>query len=560
MDEVKELDESLLFGIKLMGKDMKKNHKELSKKMKNAGEVFLCEIENIQKFTEKMERFMRKLSSAESSYQESLKTKDNFEVSLKLETRIKILSNKLSQTRHKIQITKDNILKESAKYLHETNSLFNDLLKLNEIKGESHRSYLQCYLTTLQNMWKNSHNELENFTINCWSSENFTLEEETERTSRVKKASERYSDVKEALQKFDKLIETYANLESEYIKTFAKIFENWNPSSFIGLESGFFNFLDSTKTIAETVAEFIEECEFIRKNIQNHKKTSDQISVSDITEEIITQQSQTLNESKRQFLSIILSNLSEKVKIISAAAKSFDSIDEIREIFSFSKEADFHSYQCPYYTYEINIQKESLLQSSNNEEAKWLNNLLAVFVEEWKNSEKFQKYACKKLAKKLNKDNPKFVGSISVSDFKYEGASPVIREFSSFSEGENQFFYDVWIVANGETSFKIIVPIELTYFTINFEAVVSITDFSGKIRLFYTSADEDQSWYSFVEKPIIRLLVYPKVSNNFIDVNQEFNIKYLIDKALDKKLSNYVYPKKRSVKIPKARPKRQQYP
>ena len=134
-----------------------------------------------------------------------------------------------------------------------------------------------------------------------------------------------------------------------------------------------------------------------------------------------------------------------------------------------------------------------------------------------------------------------------------------VREFSSFSEGENQFFYDVWIVANGETSFKIIVPIELTYFTINFEAVVSITDFSGKIRLFYTSADEDQSWYSFVEKPIIRLLVYPKVSNNFIDVNQEFNIKYLIDKALDKKLSNYVYPKKRSVKIPKARPKRQQY-
>ena len=152
INECKELDDSLILGIKLLEKDFCKRHKDLSEKVKKAGEIFSKEIENIKKFTEKMEKHGRTLSNVRSTHDRYANAKNNFEKCLELESKMKILSNKHSKYRHKVQITRDNTLKESIKYLEQIKDLYRELVEINKMKGESHRSYIQCYLTTIQNM------------------------------------------------------------------------------------------------------------------------------------------------------------------------------------------------------------------------------------------------------------------------------------------------------------------------------------------------------------------------------------------------------------------------
>lgn len=561
LEDCKELDDSLLVGVKLIEKDIKKRLKDLSEKLKKSGENFYKQIENIRMYSEKVEKNKKNLEIAKSSYEQFSSRAENFETTLKYESKIKIITNKLSKNRHRVEITKDNISKESLIYLEDAKKYYEEIIEINKMKGESHRSYIQCYLTTIQNMWKLSHDDLaklaeETNPYNDLSSRSIVLEDDTDRQS-LKKPTEKYTETKEAFQKLDKFIESYANLESDNMKKFTSIFFNWHVCSSIGLDSAFFDFSHSMDIITENLQEFQKECDFIRSNIQTHIKSM--LQYSELTEDARTNLLSNFSDCRRLFLSILLSNYSEKIKMISTASKYFEALDDIKEMLSFNKESQIHNNLCPFYK-EENVEHDAQINISETENAQWLNNLLMVYVEEWRNSQKFQEYICKKVAKKLNKDNPKIIGNITVNNFKYDGPPPTVRDFYSKSSKEHDFNYQFWLTINGEVSFVMVMPIELMFFTFTITCIISITDLSGKIRLCYTSYSDDQSWYSFSEMPSLSLSIFPLVSEKYLNINQIPAIKWLIAKALDLKLRNYIYPKKRSVKIPKARAKRFQYP
>lgn len=559
-DNSKDLDDTLLLGIKLMEKDTKKRHSKLAEKMKKAGETFCKEIENVQKLTGKVEKCKKNLSIAQSSQEKSKNKSANFEKSLEIESKIRILSNRLEKNRHLLEITRDNILKESKPYLAQVEALFGDLIEINKMKGESYRSHIQFYLTNIQNLWKESHLELEKLTL-PGKSHTERLEIDSERLS-TKRTSERSTEIKEAMSKLDKFIETYAQIEKSNMENFVYIFENWQLSHEIGLESANFEFLQAMDEIKKNLKEFQKGCEFIRGNIQSSLVIFNQTitGVSEIREDILDKQQIEIDEVKMLFLSILLSNLSEKCKIISLAARHFESIEEVKEMLQFFKDAEIHSYSCPYYKYKVNLVEASPNAFTNTEEALWLNNLLSVYVEEWKDSEKFQTYICRKLAKKLNKDNPDIIGNISVKNFQYEGPPPTVRDFASQTEQTTDFHYDFTVIVNGEASFTICVPLKFGVFNPQISAVIKVTDFIGKIRICYTSVGDDQSWYSLPEKPTLKLSVFPMIHGKFLDISHIPAVRHILNLALGKKLDNYIFPKKRSVKITKGRAKKAQYP
>ena len=380
--------------------------------------------------------------------------------------------------------------------------------------------------------------------------------------SHTRRNSEKSQDIKEGFLRLDRFIDTVLHLEATNMKNFVYIFENWQLSHDIGLDSASFEFFQSIEDIQENCKQFQKSCEFIRGNIQNSLNSLAQVTSTgaEMGEDFFANQFSAISDSKMQFLSVLLSNLSEKYKIASIASSYFESIDEITEMLSFSREALLHSYQCPLYKYEVNLEQDILENPKNSEEALWLNKMLSVYIEEWSTSPKFQTYICKKLAKKLNKDNPKFIGDITVSNFTYEGPSPTVREFISRSENPADFHYDFFVTINGEATFTIVLPLKLGLLSTSISAVISVTDFAGSIRICFTSNSDDQSWYSLPEKPTLNLKIFPKIAGKFLDVNSMSWARFIINKAIDKKLDNYIFPKKRSIKITKGRIKRHQYP
>lgn len=558
--DCKELESIILVGVKLMKKDIKARHKDLTQRVKKSGELFNKETENLQKFTKKLEKNKRNLKLFENSYEEYIKKNESYENTLKLESKIKILTNRVFKNRHQIQITKDNIIKESSIYLQQIQNFYKELQEINTIKGESHRSYIQCFFSTLQDMLKKTHKKIENFINNIYKVEITHLssnEEELEKSFSYRNPSEKYNEIKEYYGKLDKFIESYALIEQTCTEEFISTLESWKISQGIGLDSACFDLSNSVSTVRSNLQEFVKECDFIRNTLQRYIKS---ISSIEMTDEIISIHLINIQESNRSFSSVLLSNLSQKIKAVSEFSHFFDTIEEVKEAFEFTSEADFHNYQCPYYRYEVEVEQNTSTQSADIEDSDWLNKLLYVYTEEWKTSSKFQTYICNKIAKKLNKDNPQFIGSILVSDFKYDGAAPYLKDFKPYNTNNlNDFYYDFLINLDADVTFHIVVPVHFGIFKFEVSAIITILNFSAKVRLFYTSVNDDQSWYSFAEKPDLNLYFFPRIHNKYLDINQIPLVKYLIKKGLELKLSNYIYPKKRSVKIIKGRPKRTQY-
>lgn len=556
LSEMKELEESMLLAVKLMERDLRKSQKDLTESLKKAGEVYLQEVTNIRKFMDKVEKHKRELAINKGSYEQSTGKPELFDTTLKLESKMRIISNKISKNSHKVEISKDNLVKESSSYLEKTNKLYSEFIEINKLKGESYRSNIQCYLTTLHNVWKQSHSELVAMaeTNNSFNESSRTIEDEGEKT--LRKPASLLPEVKEQMQKLDSLIESFASIEKDHMQKFMNVFDDWEISPDIGIESGYFDFMHSVGMLKENLQEFQKECEFIRHGLAANLKNFS----FEATEENLFAQSSNFFESKKLFLSILLSNYSEKVKIITGASKYFETNEELKEMLSFSKLSDRHIPRCPYFTDGVSIDFDPKAQQKNTENAQWVNNLLEVYIEEWKTSPKFQEYICKKLAKKLNKDNPNCVGNITVRDFSYSGPAPNIRDFLCKSESHLEFNYEVCVSTMGNIQFTVRVPLNFGVLNFDIEAIVRIAEFNGKIRICYTAEGDEQSWYSLVGTPILDLEVFPKVGNAWLDVNSIPAVKWVIEKAIMLKLRVYAYPKKRSIKIPKARVKRQQYP
>ena len=377
---------------------------------------------------------------------------------------------------------------------------------------------------------------------------------EAEKTSRRPTMS--LLDLKDHFDKLDKLIKSLSQIEKDHMKRFIYIFESWQISNDIGIDSGYFEFLHSVSSLDENLKKFLKECEFISQTISTHAKTLS----TDYSETNLILQTSNLLECKNLLLSILLSNLSEKVKITGTASRSFEVNDEIKEMLSFSKNSVGHLLSCPFFTEGLPIDFDPKTKHRDTENANWLNSLLQVYIEEWRTSPKFQEYICKKLAKKLNKDNPSIIGNISVREFSYSGTSPVIRDFLCKSQNELEFNYEVFVSAPGQVMFTVKVPLVVAFVVVEIEAIVRISEFSGKIRLCYTAEDDLQSWYSFADMPDLRIEVFPLVAGKWMNINQAPGVKWIIAKLVNLKLRRYIYPMKRSIKIPKARAKREQYP
>lgn len=130
-----------------------------------------------------------------------------------------------------------------------------------------------------------------------------------------------------------------------------------------------------------------------------------------------------------------------------------------------------------------------------------------------------------------------------------------MSDFTPLSkEGELDFFYEFNLGFEGE------VVIDLDFYALLGPAKILVTvkvklnSFYGRLMLFYTPSDKGKSWYSFADTPALDVTIEPVLGkSNKFELKNYPKIMELIKQGVDKKLKKFIFPKKRSIKIPKGK-------
>lgn len=76
----------------------------------------------------------------------------------------------------------------------------------------------------------------------------------------------------------------------------------------------------------------------------------------------------------------------------------------------------------------------------------------------------------------------------------------------------------------------------------------------GRMLLFFTPSERGKSWYSFVAEPAYQISIEPVLGKmNKVALSKFPQLNTFLVSILSKKIRKYVWPNKRSVKIPKGK-------
>ena len=236
-----------------------------------------------------------------------------------------------------------------------------------------------------------------------------------------------------------------------------------------------------------------------------------------------------------------------------------DKIDDYEPDIQFNRVAKNHRNQCPLYVPDLMDEDittnpvQEPIKSGSPESAVWLNDLLATFISEWRHSEKFNSYICRRLKKVYNKDNPDYIGEIDVKSVELGNESPEIKDFIRLeTDNDLEFFYEFDLWFRGDLKMHLEFELKWSVATILVNVKVILRSFYAKLRFFYTTSSLGSSWYSFISEPVHQISLEPVLGKmNKIALSKFPQINALIVSILSKKIRKYVWPNRRSVKIPK---------
>ena len=193
----------------------------------------------------------------------------------------------------------------------------------------------------------------------------------------------------------------------------------------------------------------------------------------------------------------------------------------------------------------------------------WLNHLLAVFHEAWKDAKVFQRLVCESTYFALNVDRSASLGEIRAIGLRMEGQPPEIKWVRK-SPNDNHaddgikphFAYDAEVVVPGKvkllvsTEYKINWPAaNWVVFPVKLEVIVS--RISGKIRIQYSNDKSKGSFLQFLGRPAISVDVEPVMGEvSKINLKSIPTVKTLIKDIVNKAIEELCYPNLVRMEIP----------
>jgi len=602
------LSVGLLANLNSVDKEMKTKHKEISSKFKTISSSFVNSVNKLETIQNNLVVAEQNQQKASSVFEHAKKKLDDYQKIAKKEMKLKIISNEILKLKNELESAKDALQEESEKYLPLAEEIVEDYRELQQQKAEQVRSMLQSWIASMEGTASNNYllwqrvidstqdtepedsvlqqglNQIQKPFLKMSEdlSDNFSFKklwnktfkkEVTENQEKAENAKNKLRKISSSLNKLNEVLETMIKAEKNYYQGFMKILENIPGVQELNLDQKWTAVAEGLAQMKESVETYVNSLELEKSKLKQyqveisellqtfHKGLNAVAPLENRLKQLEYETESLFEDSKHLVLKALGTKLSETQKGIGSVVHCMDEAEEVLIDGNFSSRALVHRYECPFYIYEVHSRKSQVdlpaehVKVGNPESALWLNDLLGVFIKEWSESSRFQTYICRRLKKVYNKNRPSYLGEIEVTGVEIGGQAPEVKNFVPLSkENPEDFYYEFDLLFKGEIRINLEFEIKWSIAKVLVSVRVVAKALYGRMQVYYMISDKGKSWYTFISEPAFQITIEPVLGKmNKLALSKFPQLNSFLVNIMSKKVRKYVWPNKRSVKIPKGK-------
>lgn len=570
--------------LKAISKSCSERLKELNLQYKEASEAFISTTHELKDVLSKLSKAKKAELEAERIYDKAKQELEEFSTIVKLEMHVKIARNATSTLNSKLHEVRGRSTSSAAVYLPKMQLLHQEFKRMQHLRNDSAKGCFESWASVLEDNLTQSL-EIWRLLMSMRSSPTQEVPEEKSFTFKgffskaiPKLTAENQLD---KIEKDIKQIEIFYEEMRDFVNQFAKA-ENSRAANLKklasieiqmddeGLQEGWEDFSMQLCRLSEVSERFASELEVAQGshnsleetvNTLNRMRKAESPDIQALKEylsQAITMRDECSEFIKAHILRTFDSRLLDAKKTIVGLDRSLDSSRTQRDSVEFTPLARDHRTECPCYKFEaleVEVKAdEELRVVGASESCLWFNEMLNTFVQEWSLSDKFQAYLCKRLNKVYNKKRPKYLSEISVRQVDIKEPAPEFKNFTPLECEQGDFFYEVEVFFKGQVRIHLAFDIQWTLGSLQVNAVVVLRALYGRLRLFFSPCHRGRSFYAFTAEPAFQIALEPVLGkDNKLVLSKYPQLTTFLVSILARKIRKYVWPNRRSLKIPKSR-------
>ena len=580
--------------------------KKVKSQMKDLRQAQLSEAQRFTSVAVRLRKLNQKLieskageQAAQTAYEGSKSKLAAFSTLIKHEMQIKVAKNESITLVAKVKEAMDEMEREAGGYLVKLKPLVLQCQEINATRKEAARVTLQAWVEALQHLftwerttWQKCTEDIEGSespvrdkskkdsdltsNITTWITKTLNIQEHTEKIFFLREQETDFKKILSAWGELHSFITGVCDALDFYTRELMQlagfegrmgefgVSESWNRlSSFLGQIGNIME--ESAKDIREVLLASAtpRACEKFQQLLIRAKEDS-----STSLNPVITTEMSTLQESYHKdslalrsiLLNVIHQALTVSCEIIAGLEREITETQPM--IVQFESTDASHHEQCPYYRVNISLVSEEMTQFEAGkvvgepESAVWFNCLFSTFVKEWSESERFLSYLNRRLKKVYNKDRPQFLGEISVPKVILEGKPPEINRIIQLESDSGTFLHECDIWYKGGLEFYLDFEAHWTVASVQVAVKVLVKGVYGRVRVFFCPSAMGKSWYCFIAEPAYQVEIQPVLGRqNKLELGRFPQLNSVLSALLARKIRKFVWPNRRSVKIPLSRTK-----
>lgn len=580
-------------------KRVKSQMKDLRQAQLSEAQRFTSVATRLRKLNEKLTEAKEGEQAAQTAYEGSKTKLAAFSTLAKHEMKIKVAKNEQMTITAKVKEAQDELEREAEDYLGKLKRLVDQCKETNGTKTEAAKVTIQAWVEALQHLFTWEHSTWLKLTedldgsatpladkpkrdsdlktnITSWIAKTLNLQEETERLFFLREQETEGKKVLTAWGELHGFVTGVCDALDYYARELGKLALFEAKMNELGLSeswSRLIAFLEHISSITEESAKNIREvllnCDTPRigDKFQQLLTRAKEDSTSGLNT-ILQTEMQSLQEAQQkdsmELRAVLLRVLDQALTVSCEVLAGLErEVSETQQLeLEFEPTDASHNEQCPYYRLAINTGLEEITPFEAGkaigepESAIWFNCLFSTFLKEWSESQRFLAYLCRRLKKVYNKDRPQFLGEISVPKVVLEGKPPEINKIVQLESEAGTFLHECDLWYKGGLEFYLDFEAHWTVASVQVAVKVVLRSIYGRVRVFFCPSAQGKSWYSFTAEPAYQVEIQPVLGRqNKVELGRFPQLNSVLSAVLARKFRKFVWPNRRSVKIPLARTK-----
>ena len=579
-------------------KKVKSQLKDLRQAQLSEAQRFTAVAARVRKLSEKLKQAKQGEHAALTEYDSSKNNLAAFSTLIKQEMKIKVAKNEGMTLTAKIKEAQDELEHEAVDYLEKIKPLVGQCRDISGMKTDAAKVVMQAWVEALQHLftwenlsWEKVSDEVEGSAtpqtekprkdtdlksnITSWITKKLNIQEQTEQFIFIRDQESEYKRTMSAWGEMHSFVTGVCDALDFYSRELARLAQFEVNMFELGLAETWSRLTAFLTQIAMVTEESSKDLREALLNTSQTAKIGEKFAVllarakddsgsalnaalqTEMAGLIETQQKESVG-IRTVLLKVMSAALSTSCEVLAGLEKEVSNTAPVP--LEFEKGELVHNEQCPHFRVEVEVGTDCIApyeagQSIGEpESALWFNSLFSTFMREWSESQRFLAYLCRRLKKVYNKDRPQFLGEISVPKVILEGKSPEINRIVPLECEPGNFLHECDIWYKGALEFYLEFEAHWTVASVQVAVKVVLRSIYGRVRVFFCPSAVGKSWYSFIAEPAYQVLIQPVLGRqNKFELNRFPQLNTVLTSVLAKKLRKFVWPNRRSVKIPLSR-------